>query len=506
MSVLRFMDFEIDKDAMRLSQNGCEIALEPQVFALLTFLAENGDRVVSKDEIVATVWNGRAVSDSAIASRINAVRRAVGDDGRSQAIIKTIPMKGFRFVADMRAGKGKTVKTENRTPIAILPFRNLSSDPEQKYFVDGMLEDLVAKLSKIRWFLVISNATTGTYTSDPTDIPSMGNALGVRYLVTGSIRRSGDTVRVSAQLWDASQGASIWAESYDRDMADIFRVQDEITVCVAAAIENEVGVVEQAEAVRASPENLAAWSCYQRAMSRLRNDAALFGREEVADLFDSAIEQDPFFALAYAGRAFWEYWVHIEGQRQADFQLGFNYAQKAVELDPREPFGHHTLGAMHFIAGNQESSMAAFQRAIELNPSFAWSYHLLAMTKVNLDQLEEADDLIDTAIRISPRDTLIGIFLAGKSIIELCRKNFDDTIIWGRKAMMYPQPRWVHAYVLSALGHQGRTDEAEEVLTIISRLRPEFTIEYFENTFKILSGEPKALLLTGLKLGGLPEH
>jgi tetratricopeptide (TPR) repeat protein len=157
-------------------------------------------------------------------------------------------------------------------------------------------------------------------------------------------------------------------------------------------------------------------------MARLRNDAALMGREEIADLFNKAIALDPGFALAHAGRAFWEYWLHIEGQRNADFDLAFLHAEKAIACDPREAFGHHTLGALHFISGNRASALAGFQRAIELNPSFAWTYHLLGMTELRLEQYEEADALISTAIRISPRDTLIGIFLAGRSLISFCRK------------------------------------------------------------------------------------
>lgn len=507
MSKICFADYEIDESALCLRQGNQEIPLEPQVFALLALLARNHNRVVSKDEIIEDVWSGRAVSDSAVTSRINAVRRAVGDDGRTQAVIKTVPMRGFRFVAHVTQDAVPVIPPiTSRVSIAVLPFRNLSSDPEQKFFADGMLEDLVAMLSRVRWLLVISNATSATFAEQSDDPVKFGKSLGARYLVSGSIRRGRDVIRITAQLTDTLDSRSLWAETYDRDMSDFFRVQDEIIACVVAAVENEIGLIEQSEALRAKPENMAAWSYYQKAIARLRNDAALMGREEIADLFDKAISLDPGFALAHAGRAFWEYWLHIEGQRNADFDLAFTHAEKAIACDPREAFGHHTLGALHFISGNRDGAVAGFQRAIELNPSFAWTYHLLGMTKLRLEQYDEADDLISTAIKISPRDTLIGIFLAGKSLISFCRKDYDQTISLGRKAMMYPQPRWVHLYVLSALGHLSLWEEAKDLLTVIARLRPEFSLYYVDKTFLLLEAEPKSRLHEGLRLAGLRER
>ena len=241
-------------------------------------------------------------------------------------------------------------------------------------------------------------------------------------------------------------------------------------------------------------------------MSRIRNDAAVLGRKETEGLFEKAIENDPDFTLAHAGRAFCEYWAQFEGQRSADFDLGFRHAERAIELDHREPFGHHALGALYFLTGNHDSSKAALQRAIELNPSFAWSYHILASHNTFLGNFDVAFELIQSAIRISPRDTLIGIFYASVSIINLCKHNYSDAVDWGRKAMAYPQPRWVHLYVLASLGHLDRMEEAGVVLTIISRLRPEFTMYYLERTFPLLQGEAKAQMFEGLRKAGLPER
>ncbi|MEP2533377.1 winged helix-turn-helix domain-containing protein [Shimia sp.] len=490
---------------MRLTRDGLDISVEPQVFELLVMLAENPDRLVTKDEIVEKVWQGRSVSDGAITSRINAVRKAVGDDGRTQRVIRTIPMRGFRFVAELEREQAAQVPSQNNCTIAVMPFRNLSSDPEQKFFAEGMLEDLVMKLSRVRWMQVIASATTATYSADLSDPGSIAKALDVRYLVTGSIRKSENMVRVGAQLMDAQNGWSIWAENFDRELDDIFNVQDEITATVVAMVENEVGNVEQADAERANPTKLEAWTLYHKGMSRLRNDAALMRNVGFTDLFDQAIALDPQFALARSARAFSEYWAFIEGQREADFDLAFENAERAITIDPREPFAHHALGALHFACRNHESSIAAFDRALELNPSFAWSMHLQATNFAYLCDTERANILIDEAIRLSPRDTLIGLFLAMKSMIRLVEGKFDETVKWGRKAMAYPQPRWVHLYVLSASAHLGQWDEVEDVLTIISRLRPEFTLNYVDKTFPLFTGQAKERMLEGLRKAGLPS-
>ena len=505
MTVIRFADVEIDRNAMQLTRDGKYIAVEPQVFSLLVLLAENPDRIVSKDEIIDIVWHGRAVSDAAITSRINAVRRAVGDTGKAQKVIRTIPMRGFRFVAELDAVVTTDAASGPGSSVAVLPFRSLSTDPEQKFFADGMLEDLVMKLSRVRWMLVISNATTSTYSAQPADPVAIAKALAVRYLVTGSIRKAGSIVRISAQLIDARSGASVWAESYDRELVDIFEVQDEITAAVVAMVENEIGVIEQAEAEQANPSNLKAWTLYQKAMSRIRNDAALMRTSEHETLLDQAIEIDPHFALARAGRAFAEYWAFIEGQRAADFDMAFAHAERAITLDPREPFAHHALGALHFACRNLETSIAALDRAIELNPSFAWSMHLQASNYVFLNQADKATALIDSAIRVSPRDTLIGIFQAMKSQIALHSGDYPEAVKWGRRAMAYPQPRWVHLYVLAAHAHLDQAEEVQELLTIISRLRPEFTVNYVTRTFPMFSDQLRTQLLDGITKAGLPE-
>ena len=233
--IYRFGDHTLDTEGFRLTARGEEIAVEPQVFALLQFLIEHHDRVISKDEIIEHVWDGRIVSDGTLNSRINSARRALGDDGKAQAVIKTFPRRGFRFVAEVTDDNAPEAKATLPSPstgklsIAVLPFDNLSGDPEQEYFSDGITEDIITALSRIRQFFVIARNTAFTYKGQPMDVQAVAKELGVRYVLEGSVRRAGDRVRISAQLIDGAAGNQLWAEKYDRGLEDVFEVQDEIT-------------------------------------------------------------------------------------------------------------------------------------------------------------------------------------------------------------------------------------------------------------------------------------
>ena len=259
-----FGDHTLDADRRELRRGAEPISVEPQVFDLLIYLVENRDRVVSKDDLIASVWGGRIVSDSTLTSRINAARKAVGDSGGNQKLIRTIARKGLRFVGDVRVGplnvdsvdlmsraQGDAQESSrpalplpDRPAIAVLPFVNLSGDPEQEYFSDGISEDIIAALSKLRWFFVIARNSSFTFKGKAVHMKQIAEELGVGYVVEGSVRKSGERVRITAQLNDVATGAHVWAERYDRDIADVFAVQDEITEAIVAAIEPQLYAAE----------------------------------------------------------------------------------------------------------------------------------------------------------------------------------------------------------------------------------------------------------------------
>ena len=275
-----FSDQVIDTDRRELRRGSALVAIEPQVFDLLVYLVENRDRVVSKDDLIASVWDGRVVSDSTLTSRINAARKAVGDSGEEQRVIRTIARKGIRFVSDVRMQRDvaepatadaeqstTTVPLADRPAIAVLPFVNMSGDPEQEYFSDGISEDIITALSKLRWFLVIARNSSFAYKGKAVNIKQIGQDLGVNYVVEGSVRKGGDRVRITVQLNDVTTGSHIWAERFDRELADVFAVQDEITEAIVATIEPQLYAAENFRAQRKPPDSMDAWDLAMRALS-----------------------------------------------------------------------------------------------------------------------------------------------------------------------------------------------------------------------------------------------
>jgi TolB-like protein len=230
--IYQFGDYSLDTGSLELKRRGDLVALEPQVFRLIVCLIKNRDRVVSKDELIDMVWDRRIVSDGALNTRINSARSAVGDNGKTQAVIKTFPRRGFRFVADAvevqptTAAPGtEPLPLPDKPSIAVLAFENLSGDREQEYFADGLAEDIITGLSKFHWFFVIARNSSFTYKGSAVDVKQVARELGVQYVLEGSVRKSGNRVRITAQLIDALTGRHVWAERYDRDLEDVFAVQ-----------------------------------------------------------------------------------------------------------------------------------------------------------------------------------------------------------------------------------------------------------------------------------------
>jgi len=250
-----FADHRLDIDRRELRRSGERIALEPQVFDLLVYLVRNRERVVSKDDLLQAIWGGRIVSESTMSSRINAARKAVGDNGESQRLIRTVARKGIRFIGVVREEQKPTALVDappmiaadasrpalalpDKPSIAVLPFANLSGDPEQHYFADGVVEEITTALSRIRWLSVMARNSSFTYKGQAVDVKEVDRELGVHYVLEGSVRNAGGRVRITAQLIDAATGAHLWAERFDGSLEAVFELQDQVAIGVAAAIES----------------------------------------------------------------------------------------------------------------------------------------------------------------------------------------------------------------------------------------------------------------------------
>ena len=302
--IYRFDDYCLDIDRQELRCGETPVAIEPQVFDLLKLLIDNRDRVVSKDDLIAEVWRGRIVSDSTLTSRIAAARQAIGDSGDSQRLIRTVARKGVRFVGavqgDPAAAETPAPLLPGKPSIAVLPFDNMSGDAEQKFFADGVAEDIITALSRYPSLFVIARNSSFSFSGRHVDIKQVGRDLGVRYVLEGSLRRSANRVRVTAQLIEADSGNHVWAERYDRELSDIFAVQDEIAQATAGAIAPAIDRAERQRAARKAPASLDSWGAYQRGLWHL-GQATAEDDAQAATFFQRGAELDPLFSGNYIG-------------------------------------------------------------------------------------------------------------------------------------------------------------------------------------------------------------
>src|SRR5512144_1132048 len=387
-----FGDHTLDADRRELRRGVEPIAVEPQVFDLLIYLVENRDRVVSKDDLIASIWGGRVVSDSTLTSRINAARKAVGDSGGNQKLIRTIARKGLRFVGDVRVGplnvdsvdlmsraQGDAQESSrpalplpDRPAIAVLPFVNLSGDPEQEYFSDGISEDIIAALSKLRWFFVIARNSSFTFKGKAVHMKQVAEELGVGYVVEGSVRKGGEYVRITAQLNDVATGSHIWAERYDRAIADVFAVQDEITEAIVAAIEPQLYAAENFHAQRKPPDSMDAWDLVMRALShywRVTRQDNLVAQA----LLEKAISVDPGYGQALSLLAACHtFSAHMGWQEMASaVPVAERAALAAIRADSEDAWAHYALASVYLFNRRFDDCIAEFELALRLNPNFS---------------------------------------------------------------------------------------------------------------------------------------
>ena len=393
----QFEDFVLDSERRELRRAGALIAIEPQVFDLIDYLVRNRERVVSKDDLLDAVWNGRVVSESTLTSRINAARRVLSDSGSEQRLIRTVARKGLRFVgavgeaepstqasaspllptaapplAVLATADAGTLPLPDKPAIAVLPFSNMSDEPDQEYFSDGISEDIITALSKLRWFFVIARNSSFIYKGKAVHMKQIAEELGVRYVVEGSVRKGGDRVRITAQLNDVTTGSHLWAERYDRELADVFAVQDEITESIVAAIEPQLYAAENFRAQRKPPDSLDAWDLVMRALSHhwrvTRQDNVV-----AQALLEKAIAIDPNYGQALGVLATsYMFTAHMGWMDMANaMPIAERAALAAIRADGEDPWAHHALGMVHLFARRCEDSLAEFELALGLNPNFA---------------------------------------------------------------------------------------------------------------------------------------
>jgi TolB-like protein/class 3 adenylate cyclase len=400
----------------------------------------------------------------------------------------------------------QVLELPTKPSIAILPFDNMSNDSEQEFFADGISEDIITELSKFRTFFVIARNSSFAFKNEKIAIRDVGIRLGVRYVVEGSVRRAGNRVRITAQLIDAIDDKHIWAERYDRDLEDIFAVQDEVTQAIVTAIEPQLAETERQRARRKSTENLDAWECYQRGLWYMFGYAET---DKALHYFQRASKLDAEFSSAYAGIAY-TYAIQIllgaSKSRDEDLKNGVSAAETAVSIDQNDPFAHFAKGRISIFNGEYEKAIVSFKRAISLNPNYALAHFGLAHGLWHAGRPAEAPAHHDEAIRLSPHDPILWAFLASKAIALIMIERFEEGIAVSQEAQRnHDAHLFGYLAEVSGLGLLGREKEAQEALHRLRKVQPDISISFIENSIPIVKSEGRDRFLRGLKLAGMSQ-
>lgn len=522
---LSFGDYEIDVERRELRRAKTPVHVEPQVFDLLVYLVKNRDRVVSKDDLIASVWGGRSVSDSTLTSRINAARKAVGDSGAEKKLIRTIARKGLRFVGEVRTqptgteaadaaglppdqvheGSRAALPLPDRPAIAVLPFINMSGDSEQEYFSDGISEDIITALSKLRWFFVIARNSSFIYKGKAVHMKQIAEELGVGYVVEGSVRKGGDRVRITAQLNDVATGSHIWAEHYDRSLADVFAVQDEITEAIVAAIEPQLYAAENFRAKRKPPDSMDAWDLVMRALSHYwrvtRQDNVV-----AQALLEKAIAIDPSYGQAHGvlatSRTFGAHmgWEDVA----AATPVAERAALAAILADSEDPWAHQALGSVYLFNRRFDDSLAEFELALRLNPNFslAQGYYGLALSYSG--RWEEADVAARRALRLSPRDPFSAVYYGIAAYAQFSGRNYDEAMRLSREGIRQRSDFvGAHRVLTAAAAMAGQTDIAGVALQELRRAQPNISLAWIARQMPIRLDAEREHYLEGFRRAGL---
>jgi adenylate cyclase len=499
-----FGDHVLDLDRRELRRATERIAVEPQVFDLLVYLVRNRDRVVSKDDLLEAIWGGRIVSESTLTSRINAARKAVGDSGAAQHLIRTVPRMGVRFVGDVRKEKMSTepidvprvvvedlqsptavvsseTKSAGRLSIVVLPFANLSNDPDQEYFADGITDDITTDLSRISGSFVIARSTAFTYKGKPVDAKQIGRELGVRYVLEGSMRRAGDQVRVNVQLIDAEGGAHVWADRFETDRANLAEAQSEITARLAWTLNLElvkdVGRrIEQEKGPDPDARDLVmrGWSWWYRPRSDSTVQAAQRAFEWALAIEPRSVDARIGIAMCLIANLVGNYDSGWGGSLQQASARAEQFLLEAIESDPHRSLARSAMGFLRRVQNRLIESQIEFETAIALGANDEWAPAQLGWTLLLLGQ--PGAGLIEgaKALRRSPRDPNIWGTYLQLGWCQLLLNHIDPTIdLLIKSRAANPRPWVTHFGLAAALGLKGDLDGARTALAESLRIKSE---------------------------------
>ncbi len=401
----------------------------------------------------------------------------------------------------------KSLPLPDKPSIAVLPFQNMSGDAEQEFFADGMSEDIITALSRYRSLFVIARNSTFAYKGQSPDLRDVARDLGVKYVLEGSIRKAGTRIRVSGQLIEGASGSHIWAERYDRELNDIFALQDEVTETIVAAIGPEIDQFEREQAQRLPPDSLDAWESYQRGLWHLFR----FNRADNAEaqrLFRLANTHSANFSPALSGLTHALYFSYMHGyanDNAAALAEAYETGRAAVMADERDADAHFALGRILYLRHEHDASISEFETALSHNPSLAPAYLGYGTVMAYSGIWDRAVDILDRGLRLSPHDPLIWVFFTAKALAFLGAKKLEEAAQSGRQAIRQPSAQITAYFILAAtLGQLEKTEETQKVMAEVLRIKPDISTEYVARILPFKNSADLDYVVAGLVKAGLP--
>ena len=514
-----FEDYAADTDRRELRRGGALVPVTPQVFDLLIYLIRHRERVVSKDDLVNALWNGRSVSESALTTPINAARTAIRDSGETQRLIKTLPRKGLRFAGIVREEQSTSTAVEAGIPsalalpdkpsIAVLSFTNMSGDPQQDYFGDGVAEEIITALSRCAWLFVIARNSSFSYKSKDVDVRQIGRELGVRYVLEGSIRRAGNRLRITAQLVEASSGAHIWADRFEGDVSDVFDLQDRITESVVGAIEPKLQLAEIERLKHKAGPDFDAYDLLLRAQA-LEYEFTEASFAAALGCLERALAIAPSYAPAMALAAYCYAERHNQGwtnAMDADAATGLALASRAIELGKDDPnvlwmsaFAIRALGA------DAHRARELLARSLQLNPNSAIALTTAGWNEGMLGNPERALELLQQAERLSPRDPRAWYMASAAALAHFAAGEFEEAVVCAKRTLAQ-NPRFTRTLrvLASSLAKLGQIEGARKVIADLLRIEPDLTVTKLRWRLRQMDESVLSPFAEGLRLAGLPE-
>jgi TolB-like protein/Flp pilus assembly protein TadD len=520
-----FEDFELDPARFELRERGERVQLEPQVLSILMLLASNPDRLVSKDELVEKVWDGRFISDSAISARIKSARRALHDDGKQQRYIRTIHGKGFRFVGEISFSREEpnfrslllsappaSQESGERSPegrkpsIAVLPFVPLGAAGPLSIVADALADELITDLSRLRWILVIARGSTFRFRNRSADPQQVGRALDVEYCLSGSLEARGGQVTLMVELARTSDNAIVWADRFIFGAGEVHDVGLEIVARIISNLEVRIAQDEAQQARTRAPDDLDAWAAYHLGVDHMFRFSRS-ANSRAAEFFRQALSKSADFSRAHGGLSFTHFqdaFLGYSAEARQNAELARSFAEKALQSDPFDPFAHLNLGRSLWLEGEIGESIDRLSESISLSPNYAQAIYSKAWAEMTQCNPQSSDEDAQLALRLSPLDPLRYAMLGVRSVNALMRGDYQNAAEWGQRAARSPGAH-KHIAVIAALGTQlgGHCDTAKGWVARAKQQDPELSKATFLRSFPFASSEARETIeatLSGLGL------